>query len=347
MINKKILLTGGHAVTTAIAVIEELIRRGGQNDIYWIGSGRAIEGGKAFAPGTEVFPRMGVKSYSIIAGRLQRKFTVWTIPSLLKIPIGMIQSFLAVTKIKPNVVLSFGGYASFPVVLASWVLGIPVVIHEQTASLGLANRLSSFFAKKILFSRDVGNPVMTQICEVEPKLKIGVPPTIFIMGGSRGSRVINETVAACLSDLLKKYRVVHLTGEANYSKFSGFKSPRYEVFACVDPLAIDGLYRQADIVVARAGANTVAELMIVKRPCVLIPIPWSHQNEQLINAQKARDFGLARVITQEKLTPEVFLEGIDKVVGDWEVTVKTVKTKKTMDIYASQKVVTVLKRILA
>lgn len=346
MKTNKIVLTGGHAATTAIAVIEELIRRGGQKDIYWIGSARAIEGGQAFSPEVKIFPQMGVKSYSIITGRLQRKFTIWTIPSLFKIPFGLVQSFWAVAKIKPTVVLSFGGYAAFPVVLASWFLGVPVVIHEQTASLGLANKLSSFFAKKILLAKEVGNPVMTQICEVEPKFKIGQPPTILIMGGSRGSRIINEAVFDCLDNLLKKYRVVHLTGETDYPKFSGFRKPGYEVFSWVDPLKIDGLYRLADIVVSRAGANTVSELMIVKRPCLLIPIPWSHQDEQLKNATRARDFGLARVIIQRELTPKMLLGEIDNLVRNWAVIVKKVRNKKTADAQASPKVVAVLESFL-
>lgn len=343
---KKILLTGGHAATTAISVIEELIRRGGDKDIYWIGSVRAVEGGRAFSPESKIFPRLGIKFYPIISGRLQRKFTIWTIPSLLKVPVGIIQAFLAVGKIKPDVCLSFGGYAAFPVVLSCRFWGIPVIIHEQTSSLGLANKLSSFFAKDVLFSQKIGNPVMTRIREVEVKPKIGSPATILIMGGSRGSRVINDAVSGCLNDLLKKYRLVHIAGEADYSRFSGIKNPRYEVYSWVEPLKIDGLYRQADIVIARAGANTVAELMIVKRPCILIPIPWSHKNEQLKNAQKARDFGLARIINQKDLTADKLLKETDELAGGWEEAVNRVRDKKTIDISASQKVVDIVETCL-
>jgi UDP-N-acetylglucosamine--N-acetylmuramyl-(pentapeptide) pyrophosphoryl-undecaprenol N-acetylglucosamine transferase len=346
MKNKRILLTGGHAATTAIAVAEELIRRSKPYDLYWLGSNRTVEGGKAFAPELTIFNRLSVKTSTIVTGRLQRKFTFWTIPSLLKIPLGVIQSFLAVGKIKPDVVLSFGGYASFPVVLAAWVFGIPVVIHEQTVSLGLANKLSSYFAKKVLLSREIGNPVMTQVCEVEPKLEVGDPPTILVMGGSRGSKIINEVIFGCLKDLLKKYRVIHLTGEADFSKFVNFKDSKYEVYSWVDPLKIDGLYRQADVVIARAGANTVSELMITKRPCLLIPIPWSYANEQANNALKAKDFGLARVISQNKLTPELLLSEINNLVHDWGKIVERVKGKKTKDALASQKVVAILEGYL-
>jgi len=344
--SKRILLTGGHAATTAIAVIEELIRRGPGADIYWIGSGRAVEGGEASAPEAKIFPQMGVKTYLIAAGRLQRKFSVWTIPSLLKIPVGLIQALRIVGKIKPDVVLSFGGYASFPVVLTAWLHGVPIVIHEQTGSLGLANKLASVFAKKILLADQVGNPVLTQIGEVEPKLKFGHPPTVLVMGGSRGARVINETLAACLPDLLKKYRVIHLTGERDYPKFSGLKNSAYEVYAWVEPLRIDGLYRQADVVVARAGANTVAELMVVKRPCLLIPIPWAQANEQTKNAGRARDFGIARIIPQAKLSPGRLLRELDRLIKDGEGMVAKVRNKKTGDLEAAGKVATVLASFL-
>src|SRR5688572_25348723 len=112
----KILLTGGHAATVGIAVVEELKERLDKNvDIYWIGSRRAMEGSKSSTLEYKIYPNIGVKFYSIDAGKIQTKFTRYTIPSLVKIPVGFIQSFFLLLKIWPKVVLSFGGYASFPV----------------------------------------------------------------------------------------------------------------------------------------------------------------------------------------------------------------------------------------
>ncbi len=327
---KKVLLTGGHAATTAISVIEELIRRYGKEgvDISWIGARFPIEGKEVGRLELKIFPDFGVKSY------------------LLRLPIGFIRAVYFILKIKPEVTLSFGGFAAFPVVFASWVFGIPVLIHEQTASLGLANKLSSVFAKEILLSRVVGNPVMTQITEVEMKEKLGSPPVIFVMGGSRGSERINDALFSVLPKLLEKYHVIHITGEFDFKRFEGIKNKNYRCFPFVSPMEIDNLYRESDIVVSRSGANTVAELMIVKRPAILIPIPWSHLNEQEGNAKLAQDFGLARILKQDDLTSSRLLAEIEQIIKDWEKIISSVKSKHSSDVSASSKVVNVLAKYL-
>lgn len=350
--NKKILLTGGHAATTALSTIEELIRRKKNADLVWIGSKQAMEGKSTRSLESWVFEKVGVKSYSIISGRLQRKFTLWTIPSLIKVPFGFINAFILILKIRPKVVVSFGGYAAVPVVVVSWLLRIPVVIHEQTAAIGLANKLSQPFAKKVCLARKesqiyysskktvlTGNPIMSQIAEIEAKEKLGNPPTIFITLGSRGSRNINKVVYGILDRLLEKYRVIHIAGEADFDKFAKIQNKNYEVYPTVDPLEIDNLYRQADIIVARAGANTVSEIMVTKRPSILIPIPWSYLDEQMKNAQVAAEFGIARILRQQDLTPEKLLSEIDLVLKNWEKIVEEAAQKDVFDKEASRRLV--------
>ena len=152
--NHKILLTGGHAATTAIATVEEILKRKRHVwDIYWVGSGKAIEGSKIPTLESISLPKLGVKVRSIITGRLQRKFTIWTIPSLIKMPIGFIHAFLIINKIKPNIVISFGGYAALPIVVIGKVMKIPIVLHEQTMTVGKANKISAFFADRIALAR--------------------------------------------------------------------------------------------------------------------------------------------------------------------------------------------------
>ncbi len=358
---KKVLLTGGHAATTAISVIEELIRRYGKEgmDISWIGARFALEGKKINGLELKIFPGLRVKTYLLNAGRLQRKFTRYTIFSLLKLPVGFIQAVYYILKIKPEVTLSFGGFAAFPVVFASWFFGIPVLIHEQTAEVGLANKLSIYFAKEILLSRAestkhfgnkktevVGNPVMTQIQEVEIKEKLGDPPVVFVMGGSRGSESINDALFSVLPKLLEKYHVIHITGEYDFKRFESIKNKNYRCFPFVSPMEIDNLYRESDIVVSRSGANTVAELMIVKRPAILIPIPWSHLNEQEGNAKLAQDFGIARILKQDDLSGERLLTEIEQIIKDWDEIIVKVKSKHSSDATASSKVVNVLARYL-
>ena len=361
----KIVLTGGHAATTALATVEELIRRGSW-DIYWIGAKTAIGGKNIPTMESEIFPKIGIRSFRIISGRIQRKLTFWTLPLLMKIPFGFIHAIILLLKIKPKIILSFGGAASFPVVVIGYCLGIPVVIHEQTSAAGRANISSAKFAKIIALAREsskkyfpskkcqvTGNPLLTQITEIKPKDKIGNPPTIFITGGSRGSQTINTFVLKVIEKLLKEYVVIHQTGYLDYEKIKKLKDSlpndlkkRYEVYSVLDPMDIDGVYKRADIVVARAGANTVFEIVATKRPSVLIPIPWSYENEQMKNAEFAEKFGLATILEQGTLSGTILYEAIKNTEKDWKNIVESTEAKKSPDIGASQKLVKILEGLV-
>lgn len=332
---KKIVLTGGHAGTTALAVIEELVKGGGW-DIYWIGPKRAFEGASVETLEAKTFPKLGVSFHPIVAGRIQRKFSVHTIPSLVRIPFGFFHALFLLIKIRPQVVVSFGGFAAFPVVVIASLLGKKTVIHEQTVAVGLANKLSSIFADKIALAREgskkyfpakktvvTGNPVMASIVKVGRKKKIGTPPTLLIMGGSRGARLINNAVAEVLEKLLQKYNIIHLTGEEGYSELSGLNKKNYQVYDFVEPSIMADLYKQSDIVVGRAGANTVSEIMVTGRPAILIPIPWTRYDEQTQNAKTAQNAGIATVLPQDRLTGESLVAAIDSMVARWEHVVIT------------------------
>jgi UDP-N-acetylglucosamine--N-acetylmuramyl-(pentapeptide) pyrophosphoryl-undecaprenol N-acetylglucosamine transferase len=152
--NKKIVLTGGHAASTAVAVVEALQKDPKINwQIYWIGAASAMEGRRVPTLGMKVLPNLGVEVFTIKAGRLQRKFSRQTIPALARIPLGFLGALYLLLKLRPDVTFSFGGFAAFPVVLASWLLRIPVLIHEQTVAVGLANKISAPFAKQIAIAR--------------------------------------------------------------------------------------------------------------------------------------------------------------------------------------------------
>lgn len=356
----KILLTGGHAATTALATTEELLRRKDKSwDIYWVGAKYAVEGDRVPTLESKYLPEAGVGFHPIVTGRLQRRFTIWTIPSLLKIPFGFFHALYLILKIKPDIILSFGGFAAFPVVFIGWLLRIPVILHEQTIAVGRANKASSFFATKIAIARKesssylpdsktilVGNPVMTQILEVEPKDKPGSPPTLFVTGGSRGSQTINELVEDTLEKLLEEYKVIHQTGFLDFEKFKKIKgslpktaSDKYEIYPVIDPMQIDGVYKRADIIIARAGANTVSEIITVKRPAILIPIPWSYKNEQIKNAKYVKRFGIARILDQETASGKDLRKEINFVHDNWTKMVEKSAKNESPDRLASQKLV--------
>ena len=170
----------------------------------------------------------------------------------------------------------------------------------------------------------LANPVMLMhLVNVKHKDQVGNPPTLLIMGGSRGSEPINVVVTEALPQLLRKYNVIHLTGEKGFTSFSETKRKNYRVYDFVEPSAIAELYRQADVVVARAGANTVSEIMVVGLPAVLIPIPWARFDEQTKNAQAAEVAKIAIVLPQEMLTGESLTAKIAEVFGNWEKMTKS------------------------
>lgn len=366
---RKVVLTGGHAATTALSMVEEFVRRSNKKmtwDIYWVGAAKAFEGKNVPTLESKALPKLGVTYYPIIAGKLQRRLTIWSIASFVKIPIGFFHAAFILAKVKPDVILAFGGFAALPVVVVGHLMKIPTVIHEQTAAVGLANKLSSFLADKIALARPqsmkffpkaktvvVGNPIMTRISEILPKEKLSNPAVIYITGGSRGAKAINDLVEDILPELLSEFKVVHHTGHLDFERFKKLSlsfsealRKNYEVYASIDPMRIDRVYERADIVLSRAGANTVAEVISVKRPALLIPLSIAYKNEQRKNAMIAYKFGIAKVLDQEKLTPEGLLEEIDDTYANWNATVDKVKDKPSPDKYASRRLVDLLEKII-
>lgn len=364
---KKIVLTGGHAGATGYAVIEEIKKRDGENwDIYWIGTEKAVEGKISPTLESRVLPKIGVKFYPIISGRLQRKFTIWTIPSLLKVPLGFVHAFLVLKKINPDIVVSFGGFTAFPVVVIAWLLRKPIVIHEQTMAAGRANRLSSFFAKKIALAREdskkffppqkcvvVGNPISREVGFIKAKNVLSNPPVLFVTGGSRGSEFINDTLGKILRKLLSRYIVIHQTGVIDFQKFDNIRSglpvnlkEKYHVYDLIESWKWPKFLESSDLLLSRAGANIVSEIISTKRPAILIPISWTYLNEQYKNAMFAKNYGVAEVVNQVKATPELINQKIDETIKNWDKIVERVRKKESPDKNAASNLVKIIEDTL-
>ena len=185
---KKIVLTGGHAGAVALAIVQEIQSQGLNWKLFWLGPKQALEGKKSLTLEARVLPKLGVTFYPMKTGRLQIRWSRWTIPSAIKIPYGFLEAYIYLRKIKPNIIVSLGGYAAFPVVVIARLLGVPVVVNEQTASVGRANKFSSFFANKIslaraeskpFFPKDktvvVGLPIQAKIYKVKVKDTLSNP----------------------------------------------------------------------------------------------------------------------------------------------------------------------------
>lgn len=366
MPENNIVLTGGHAATTALAVIRSIRKKHPAWRIYWIGAKTAIEGKKIPTLESKIFPKEGVSFKPIFTGRLQRKFSIYTIPSLLKIPFGFIHALLLLAEIRPKVILSFGGFSAFPVTAVGSIFGIPVIIHEQTAAVGRANKYAASFARKITLAREeskkyfsegkcivVGNPILPEMERIPVKTKMSSPPAIFVTGGSRGSVTLNSLIDEILEKVLSKYDLIHQTGELDFARFEKRKEGlpqelkgRYQPFSHLTPGEMPKILGKIDLVIGRAGANTVSEIIAAKKPAILIPIPFSYLDEQTKNAFFAEDFGLARILPQDEATGKELLRMIEELFQNWEQIVLMVKDKESPDIGASGRVVAILEEFV-
>jgi|SRR3989344_6181708 len=323
----RLVVTGGH-LSPLLSVLESLPK---DTNILVIGRKHALEGDRSFSLEYQVLKSMNVSFESITTGRLQRKITRRTWTSLFKFPYGFLQSLAILKKYKPDAVLTFGGYVSLPVILASFFLRIPVVIHEQTLEAGLTNKIGSIFAKKVCISWEssaksfpvkktvlTGNPLRKEFLKNDISENNNFKndrKTIYFTGGSLGSHKINELIEGCVEKLLLKFEIIHQTGDAKeYGDFdrleklrNSFESKlkeRYTLMKFVDPKDVVSVFKSSDLIVCRSGINTVSELIFFKKPCLLIPLPYSSDDEQKKNALFVKELGLGEVADQSDLTSE-------------------------------------------
>jgi UDP-N-acetylglucosamine--N-acetylmuramyl-(pentapeptide) pyrophosphoryl-undecaprenol N-acetylglucosamine transferase len=347
---KKIIITGGH-LTPALAVIEQLKKK--ENwEIYYLGRKYTFEGSKIPSEESKIIPQYGVKFVPILAGRLQRKFSRYTIPSLLRVPLAFFQSLYLVLKIKPNIILSFGSYVSVPVVFAGWILGIPIVSHEQTVFRGLANRINSFFSKKIAVSHkeslkffpknkvvltgnilrsQIFSPPQTEFSQYVQKAKAEFKlPLIYVTGGNQGAMVINKTILESLSFLLEKYLIIHQTGSLDYNyvlQQAKLLPPklknRYFLKDFFPTEEVSWILNNANLVVGRSGANITYELGVLGKPAILIPLPYAGGQEQLKNAKLLEKYGLAEIILQKDFSSQRLISTIEKMFEKYKNYLKS------------------------
>lgn len=264
--------------------------------------------------------------------------------------------------------LSFGGFAGVPVVFAAYILGIPIVLHEQTVAAGLANRVTGFFASKIALARVeskqffnrkkcvvIGNPLMSEVLRVKTKDSLPQIPTIYVTGGSRGAQRINNPVFVSLPKLLSKYKIIHQTGLLDYEKALTVKSKlekrlqsRYEIHAFINPVEIGNIYNKSSLVVGRAGANTVSEVLSLGIPSIFIPIPWTRANEQTKNAEHAQKTGVSVLLPESRLNPEIFVQMVNSVFKKWNKMYELgrIRLNENMDKNAAKRLVAVLLELI-
>jgi len=281
-----------------------------------------------------------IKIETILAGKLRRYFSGWTILDVFKIPLGFLQALIYLYIWMPEAIFSKGGYGSVPVVCVGWLFRIPVLIHESDTIPGLANRLAAKLARRVAVSFEqtkkyfpeqktalVGNPVRIEITqgsreEAKNIFKlVSDDPVILVLGGSQGAQTINEIILAVLPRLLEKTEIIHVCGPKQYQGLS-LPLKKYHLYPFLDENQIQHAYAMADLVIARAGAGSIFEIAACGKPSILIPLPSAASDHQKENAFTYAKSGATVVIEQANLTPNLFLEKIFSLLSQPELRQK-------------------------
>ena len=340
---KKIVMTGGGTaghVTPNIALMPALRKEG--FEISYIGSYDGIE--------KRLIEEQGVPYYGISSGKLRRYFNPKNFSDPFRVIKGYGQSIKLLKKIKPDVVFSKGGFVSVPVVLAAKFCRIPAIIHESDITPGLANKLAISGAVKVCCNFPetlnylpkekavlTGSPIRQELLKGNAdagrtycKFPEASKPVILIIGGSSGSRAINNTVRELLPQLLPDYNVIHLCGKGNLdtslTQTAGYLQLEYANQELAD------LFALSDLVISRAGANAICELLALHKPNILIPLSANaSRGDQILNANSFQAQGFSYVLDEENLSPETLCSAITHVIAEKESYISAMKNSQTRD----------------
>lgn len=334
---KRILFTGGGSaghVIPNLPVIKQFIANNWQ--VSYIGSYTGIE--------SEIVKKNNIDYYPISTGKLRRYFSWQNFSDPFRIFKGIIDAFVILKKVKPQIIFSKGGFVSVPVVLSAWCLRIPVVAHESDLTPGLANKISYPFVNKICVTFEMakksfknpskvivtGTPIRSSLFDGEREKGLALcqfspdKPTVMIIGGSSGSKRFNEVVRESLDTLLGSYQLIHICGQGLMDE-SLMNVTGYKQFEFVDEELKD-LYAASNVVVSRAGANSVYEVLALQKPHIFIPLPLTaSRGDQIQNAAFYEANGISTVIKDEELDGERLIKGINQAYQSSDEIIKKIK----------------------
>lgn len=321
---RRILLTGGGTaghVTPCIALLPSLMEK--NYDIHYMGSYEGIE--------KRLIADFDIPYYGISTGKFRRYFDPKNFSDPFRVVAGYFEAKKLIKKIKPDVVFSKGGFVSVPVVRAAASLGIPCVIHESDMTPGLANKLCVGAASKICCNFPetlgelpegkavlTGSPIREELAKGSRIAGLDLcgfsanKPVIMVVGGSQGSAAVNEAVRSALPMLLEDFQIVHLCGKDKVDNLLLTK-PGYKQFEYVKSEMKD-IFAMSDLVISRAGANAICELLSLKKPNILIPLPTtSSRGDQILNAHSFEAQGFSIVIEEEYLDNAALTEKVHEL----------------------------------
>jgi UDP-N-acetylglucosamine--N-acetylmuramyl-(pentapeptide) pyrophosphoryl-undecaprenol N-acetylglucosamine transferase len=320
-LSKRILFTGGGTaghVTVNLALIPHFLREGWE--VEYIGSENGIE--KQLVSGLNQ-----VRYHAISTGKLRRYFDWNNFKDPFRVLKGIFQAYRIIRRQKPQLIFSKGGFVSVPVVVGGWLNRVPVIIHESDLTPGLANKLAIPFATKVIttfpettryFKSDKAEYVGAVIREElkngnrERGLAIcqftGNKPVLLIMGGSLGAKRINEMVRENLVSLLEQFQIAHICGKGQVDESLQFQG--YKQFEYVSDELPD-IMNMADLVISRAGSNSIFEFLALRKPMLLIPLSKAaSRGDQILNAESFKKMGYCDVLQEEEMTSENFLNAV-------------------------------------
>ncbi len=351
---KKIILTGGGSaghVTPNLSLIPELTRTGWS--VEYIGTKNGIE---------RQMIGNSIPYHVISAGKLRRYFALKNFTDPFKVVKGVFDAYFILRRVKPGIIFSKGGFVSLPVSIAASALRIPVILHESDFTPGLANKLSLPFAAHICLTFPetlkyvpqakatlTGNPTRKtilsgnkiegrKICGFSPSTN---KPTILVIGGSLGAVKINQVIRSGLKELLQKFQVIHICGQGNLDP--SISVPGYCQFEFVTKELPD-LFAVADLVVSRAGANVLFELLALEKPNLLIPLSAAaSRGDQILNAESFAKQGFSAILHEENLTETELLGAILNLYKNKDTYIKAMKESQLID--ATDKIIRLIEQL--
>ena len=350
----KILFTGGGSaghVTPNIAIISKVKK---DFDVIYVGSKDGIE--------KKLINDIGTKYFEISTGKLRRYFSIKNFTDPFKVILGFSEASSIMKREKPNIVFSKGGFVSVPVVIAAYFNNIPVVLHESDITPGLANKICIPFCKKVCVTFEeclnkigskkavlTGPPIRDELLngsrllgEEFCKFKVR-KPVLLLMGGSSGSLKLNKILRESLPEILIKFNVVHLCGKNNLDnqivKLDGYKQYEYLTGELANVMTM------ADVIVSRAGSNSIFEILALRKPNLLIPLSKSaSRGDQILNAKSFEKKGYSSVLMEEDLSNDKFISSVSELYNNRNFYIKNMNNTYADD--GVKKVINVIDAVL-
>lgn len=344
---RKIIITGTH-LTPALELIRQLQADLKNNwNISYIGRLSNSNDPHQISIESKIIPSLGINFYSLPCGKFDRRYLPNSIMGLPKTISGLIQSFFLLKRLKPDIIVSFGGYVSVPVVISGWLQKITSITHEQTLTNSLTTKINSRFVNKVALSFNnqkqidqlpknkiviTGNLLRFELFQKniisKPKFQFTNPklPLIYITAGNQGSHAINLLIKQILPKLVN-FNIIHQTGENDFSSFK-LLNKKYSNYLVSDYFSTPDyswIIQNSEIFISRAGANTCQEIVSFNKKSILIPLPKSQQDEQNLNALWVEKLlpKQTKIISQNNLNKNSMLSAIDSLMKEKKILFST------------------------